>query len=144
MAAVTPINSTAFGFTTPAGPKTATTESGGAGHLETCFFACAFTGTYVQGTGYSITSAQIAAAIAAVKRDGQTITVWDVMAASPGQEGATNAFVMPGQVAFTSTAGPATGLLYGPDLATEHAAAVMGSFGAPVLFAVTFSAQANL
>jgi len=63
---------------------------------------------------------------------------------APGQEGANNSFVMPGQVAFTGTAGPATGLLYGPDLSTEHAAAAMGSFGSPCVFAVTFSAQANL
>ena len=144
MAAVTPINLTAYGFTTPAGPKTAVSESGGAGHLEQCYVACGLTGTYVQGTGFSITSAQLAAAIAGVKRDGQTITIWDVASAAPGQEGAGNAFVMPGQVVFTTTAGPATGLLYGADLATEHAAAVMGSFGAPVVFAVTFSAQANL
>lgn len=144
MAAVTPINLTAYGFTTPAGPKTATTESGGAGHLETCFVACGFTGTYAQGTGFSITAAQLASAISGVKRDGQTITIWDVAAAAAGQEGASNAFVMPGQVAFTSTSGPATGLLYGPDLSTEHAAATMGTFGSPVVFAVTFSAQANL
>ncbi len=142
MAAVTPQNSTAYGFTTPAGPKTAPTESGGAGHLEGCFFACEFTGTYAQGTGFSITSAQIAAAISAVKRDGQTITVWDVASAAPGLEA--GAFVMPKQVSFTSTSGPATGLLVGPDLSTEHAAATMGVFGAPCVFWVTFSAQANL
>lgn len=142
MAAVTPILSTVYGFTTPAGPKTATTESGGAGHMEVAYFACAFTGTYVQGTGFSITSAQMAAAIAAVKRDGQTITIWDVSSAAAGQEG--SAFVMPGPVTFTTTAGPCTGLLYGPDLATEHAAAAMTAFNSLVVLSVTFSAQANL
>lgn len=145
MAAVTPIQMTAYGFTTPAGPKTATSESGGAGHLEVCYVAAAFTGTYVQGTGFSITSTQLASAISAVKRDGQTITIWDVSSAAPGLEGTTSpAFVMPGPVAFTSTSGPATGLLYGPDLATEHAAAALQAFTAPAVFSVTFSAQANL
>lgn len=142
MAAVTPINLTAYGFTTPAGPKTATTESGGAGHIENCYVACGFTGTYVQGTGYSITSAQFAAAISGVKRDGQTITILDVMTADPGLE--TGAFVDSAPVAFTSTAGPATGILVGPDESTEHAAAVMGTFDSPLVFAVKFSAQANL
>jgi hypothetical protein len=142
MAAVTPVNSTAYGFTTPAGPKTATTESGGAGHLECCYFACGFTGTYVQGTGFSITSAQLAAAISAVKRDGQTITILDISSAAPGLEA--GAFVDAGPVAFTSSSGPATGLLYGPDEATEHAAAVMGTFDTPLVFFVKFAAQANL
>jgi hypothetical protein len=141
MAAVTPISLSAYGFTTPAGPKTATTESGGAGHLECCYVACAFTGTYVQGTGFSLTSAQLAAAIAGVKRDGQTITILDVAAAAPGLEA--GAFVDAGPVTF-SAGGPATGLLYGVDESTEHAGAVMGSFDSPVVFFVKFSGQANL
>jgi hypothetical protein len=109
--------------------------------MESCFFACGFTGTYVQGTGYQITSAQITAAISAVRRDGATITIWDVASAAPGQEGSTGAFVIPGPVALTSSAGPATGLLYGPDLATEHAAAAMGAFATPAVFFVQFSSQ---
>lgn len=150
MAAVVPVASsvTAYGFETPAGPKTATTEQLASvvtpGHLECCFVAMAFSGTYAGGTGFSITSAILAAAIAAVKRDGQTITILDVASAAPGQEGATNAFVDAGPVTFTTSAGPATGLLYGPDEATEHANAVMGVFGAPVVFFVKFSAQAIL
>ena len=141
MAAVTPINLTAYGFTTPAGPKTATTEVP-AGHMEVCYVACGLSGTYATGTGFSITSAQLISAINLSKRDGQTIVIWDVASAAAGVEGA--AFVMPGQVTFASTAGPATGLMYGPDLATEHAVAVMGSFASPVVFAVTFSATAAL
>lgn len=142
MAAVTPLNSTVYGFTTPAGPKTATTESGGAGHIECCYFACGFTGTYVQSTGFSITSAQIASAISSSKRDGQTITILDISTAAPGLEA--GAFVDSGPVTFATTAGPATGLLYGADESTEHAAAVMGAFDSPLVFFVKFAAQANL
>jgi len=144
MAAVTPVASslTAYGFNTPAGPKTAGTESGGAGHLECCYVACAFSGTYAGGTGYSITSAQLASAISSAKRDGQTITILDVAAAAPGIEA--GAFVDAGPVTFASSAGPATGLLYGADEATEHANAVMGVFDSPLVFFVKFSAQANL
>ena len=145
MAAVTPINLTAYGFETPAGPKTAVNESGGPGHMELCFVACGFTGTYVQGTGFQITSAQIASTIAGVKRDGGTIVVWDVAAAAAGEEGTSGVFTIPGPVAFTTTAGPATGLLYGNDLATEHAATAMQTFQTPVVFAVCFSSvQANV
>jgi hypothetical protein len=146
MSAVTPINLTAYGFTTPAGPKTAATESGGAGHIEGCYVACGLTGTYVQGTGLSITSAQLATAISTAKRDGQTITILDVATAAPGIEiiSSVNTFVDAGPVTFTTTAGPATALLYGPDEATEHAAAAMGVFVSPLVFFVKFAAQANL
>jgi hypothetical protein len=142
MAAVTPTGQYVHSFSTPNGPKTSTQSP--AGSIRSCIFECAFTGTYAQGTGYSITSAQIVAAINAAQRDGGTITIWDVCAASPGQEGATNAMVMPGQCAFTSSSGPATGLLYGPDMSTEHAAAAMGTFGAPCAFMVTFLDAAAL
>jgi hypothetical protein len=138
MAAVTELNITSYGFTTPAGPATATTESP-VGRLESCFVACGFTGTYVQGTGYSITNAQMAAAISAVKRDGGTIVIVDVMSAAFGLEGTTNAKVISGPVTYAAIGNAITGLLYGPDLATEHAGAVMGAFGSPVVFGVTFS-----
>lgn len=138
-------SSTAYGFTTPAGPKTATTESGGAGHLEMCFVAAAFSGTYVQGTGFSLTNAQVASAISSAKRDGGTITIVDVMSAAPGLEGTTSpAFVMAGPVTYAAIGNAVTGLLYGPDLATEHAAVAMLAFSSPIVFAVTFSSQAAL
>src|SRR5580658_1513778 len=95
MAAVVPVTSTetAYGFETPAGPKTATTETLSSvvtrGHIETCFFACAFSGTYVQGTGFSISYAILQNTISGVKRDGGTITIIDVASAAPGLEGTT-------------------------------------------------------
>jgi|SRR5579859_2511276 len=138
MAAVTAINTTAYGFNTPAGPATAQTESP-VGRLESCFVACGFTGTYVQGTGWSFTAAQLHTAISNAKRDGGTIVILDMMSCAFGLEGATNAKVISGPVILTTLDGNATGLLYGPDLATEHAAAAMGAFGSPVVFAVTFS-----
>lgn len=142
MAAVTPTGQYVHSFTTPNGPKTSTQSP--AGSLRSCIFECAFTGTYAQATGYSITSAQIIAAINAAMRDGGTITIWDVCAASPGQEGATNAWVMPGPAIFTTSAGPCTGLLYGPDMATEHANGAMGTFANPCAFQVTFLDAAAL
>jgi hypothetical protein len=142
MAAVTPTGQYVHSFATSQGPKTSTQTVPGS--LRTCIFECAFTGTYAQATGYSITSAQIIAAINATQRDGGTITIWDVSAIGPGQEGATNAWVMPGPAIFTTSAGPCTGLLYGQDMATEHAAAVMGTFGSPCAFMVTFLDAAAL
>lgn len=142
MAAVTPIGQYVHSFATPNGPKTSTQSP--AGSLRTCIFECNFTGTYVQATGYSITSAQVIAAINATQRDGGTVTIWDMGALAPGQEGTTNAMVMPGPCIFTTSAGPCTGLLYGPDMATEHAAAVMGTFGSPCAFQVTFLDAAAL
>jgi hypothetical protein len=147
MAAVTMLSGsqTAYGFTTPAGPKTATTESGGAGHLEQCYFACAFTGTYVQGTGFTISNAQLAAAISGVKRDGGTITIVDIMSCAPGLEGTTTPLlVIAGPVTYAAIGNAATGLLYGPDLTTEHAATAMLAFSSPIVFAVAFSSQAAL
>jgi hypothetical protein len=131
----------AYGFETPAGPSTASTESP-VGRLETCFVTCSFTGTYVQGTGYSITNAQMQTAISGVKRDGGTITILDVAAGAFGLEGTTSpAKVISGPVTYTAIGNAVTGLLYGPDLATEHAATAMLAFSAPVVFVVTFSSQ---
>jgi hypothetical protein len=149
MAAVVPITSseTAYGFTTPAGPKTATTEQLSSvvtpGHIEQCYFACSFSGTYVQGTGLSISYAILQSTIAGVKRDGGTITIIDVATAAPGLEGTTTPlFVMAGPVTFTTIgSGAATALIYGPDLATEHAATVMLAFTQPMVFSVTFASQ---
>lgn len=141
MTAVAPANTTAYGFETPAGPKTAINESGGPGHLECCYFACTFTGTYVQGAGaFSIPNATITAAIAAVKRDGGTIAIVDVASAAPGLEGTTTpTFTMAGPVTYAAIGNAVTGQLYGNDLATEHAATAMLAYTAPIVFFVTFS-----
>src|SRR5690349_17050971 len=104
MPAVTPVSGSmnAFGFETPAGPSTASTESP-VGRLESCFVAVAFTGTYVQGTGFSITNAQMQAAISGVKRDGGTITILDVMSAAFGLEGTTSpAKVIAGPITYAA------------------------------------------
>lgn len=139
MAAVTVINPTVYGFTTPSGPNALPTYTTGFSAIIQCYFACNFAGTYVQGTGYSLSWANdIIVAINAVKRDGGTIKLWDVSAVAAALEGTTTpAVVMPG--ACVNTSGTATtGLLYGPDGATEHAAATLGVFSRPAVFAVTF------
>ena len=137
MAAVTAANKTAYGFSTPGGPQLVPNYSGGAVVMMQCFFACTFSGTYVQGTGFTLSwASDIAATISANKRDGGTITVWDVCSVAGGLEGATNAIILPGVTAYS--AGATTGLLYGPDGATEHAAAAMGTQGRSCVFCVTF------
>jgi hypothetical protein len=142
MAAVAAANLTSFGFETPAGPRTATTESGGAGHTGVCFISCTFTGTYVQGTGFTISNAQMASAISGVVRDGGTITILDVMSAQAGLEGTTTpTFTAAGPVTYASIGNAATGLLYGADMATEHAATAMLAYTSPIVFAVSFSSQ---
>jgi hypothetical protein len=141
MAAVAAANGTAYGFTTPAGPKTATTESGGPGHLENCYVACSFTGTYVQGTGFTISNAFLTAAIASVKRDGGTIVIADVASAAPGLEtvSGVSTFTAAGPVTYAAIGNAATGLLYGSDLATERGAGAMNSYATPIVFFVSFS-----
>lgn len=144
MAAVTGVCGQAYGFETPAGPATASGESP-VGHIETCFIPVSFTGTYVQGTGFTISNANLAAAISSVKRDGGTIQIIDVATAAPGLEGTTTpAFTMAGPVTYAAIGNAATGLLYGNDLATEHAAAAMAAYTQPMVFVVTFSSEANL
>lgn len=141
MAAVTPITSslTAFGFTTPAGPETSSSESP-VGRMETCFVAMNFTGTYATGTGYSITNAQMQSAISGVKRDGGTIEIVGVAPAFFGIEG-TSSKVISGPVTYAAIGNAITGLLYGPDLSTEHAAAALSAFASPVGFVVTFNSK---
>ncbi len=148
-------NVTAYGFETPGGPATAGNELLGgtgataAGHLETCFVACGWTGGYTATTGWVLGITTIASAIASAKRDGGVIQVWDVAAAAYfALEGATTGVkTIPGPVTFAgpTTAGAntagASGLLYKDDLLTEHASAALGPFQTPTVFVVTFSSQ---
>ena len=141
MSAVVQANVIAYGFTTPAGPKTALTESGGPGHLENCYIACGFTGTYVQGQGFTISNASIVSAIESVKRDGGSIVVQDVMSAAPGLETVSGVptFTAAGPVTYATVGNAVTGLLYGPDLVTERGATAMNSYETPIVFAVSFA-----
>jgi len=126
----------ASNFATPGGSSLSAL-----GSVLTCFVAVDFSGSYVQGTGYSISNAQMIAAITSERRNNSTISILDVMSAAPGQEGSTSAFVMSGPVTYAAIGNAITGLLYGPDLATEHANATMGTFSTPLTFAVTFAEQ---
>ena len=146
MAAVAGVCSNAFGFNTPAGPKTATTESTYAGRIENCIVPVTFTGTYEQGANaFTISNANLAAAISGSRRDGATITILGATGAAPGLEGTTTpTFTYPLVVTYAAVGNAVTGQLYGADLATEHAATAMLAYTAPILFSVTFSAQENV
>ena len=135
------------GFRQPGGPQPLKTAQLTAAIVEAQVFECdvsfSLFGTYVQGTGFEITMAQIASAIAAVRRDGATYTVQAAMATGAGLEGTGNpaspGVVMPG--ALTLSAGNITGLLYLSDGATEHPAQAMLSFVEPITISVVVWSQ---
>lgn len=131
-------------FTTPAGPNDAIGwNSSQSGEIICCYVSVTLTGTYVQGTGYQLTCATIAAAIETARQDGATITIWDVQAGAPGQieVAGVGTFIMAGT--STPSATPpvtVTGLLYTNNLSTEWSAGALGTWDIPLTFAVTFIA----
>jgi hypothetical protein len=130
---------------TPAGPCMAGGYAGGAASLETCDLSTSFVGTYVQGTGFVVQFADVSAALAGSRRDGKTYTILSILASAPGKEGSASAFVMPVNLSAISigSSTQVTGLLYGPDLATERASGALQGFAENCVFSVSYLTQSG-
>lgn len=118
-----------FGFTTPAGPKV----NGSGNAIQSCFITATFSGTYAQADNAQI--AAVGAGIAAVRRDGKTVTLVQACLAFPGDEA--GSIVGAKTVAVSTDA--LTMELTTSDLSTEHSGAALGTFNAPIGFFVTYT-----
>lgn len=120
-----------FNFSTPTGPvrdgATPTKE------VLSCYMTVTFSGTYVQGDNAQILA--IPTAIQTAMKSGKTVTLLDIAFAAPGDEAGTPI----GAKTVVPSGADATMELTGGDLSTEHAAAALGTIGAPLCFFVSFS-----
>lgn len=131
MAAVVGANVQVFGHETPAGSQQ---EFSDGVALLTCFLSIgSFTGTYVQGTGFTVNAAT---AIQNSRRDGKTVTPYSAMFVAPGKENGAVEGLGPG---LTVTSPNITGLITQADGSTERAASAMNAlFDKPFVIAVTY------
>lgn len=132
MAAVVGVAGTSWGFTAPAGPRKTSANAA----AEMCFISLTFTGTYASAGDATVTSAVIAARIAADRRDGRTATILSLAPVAPGDEAGVLVFAQ-----FATLSGSTwTMQLLQADNSTEHADGAMGTWNSGIIFAVGYTA----
>ncbi len=131
MAAVTGVAGASWGFGTPVGPR----KTSAGGIAEMCYVSLTFTGTYASAGDATVTSAVIAARIAADRRDGKTATILAIAPVAPGDEAGVLVFA-----GFPTLSGSTwTMPLLQADNSTEHADGAMGTWNSGVVYAVGYT-----
>lgn len=132
MAAVPGTITGIHGITSPKGDFS---QNGSGLPILGAFIDFTVTGTYVQGGsgGWSITG--VPTALQGFLHNGKTIVILQAAFACPGDEQGT--LIGSGQV--TVSGSTLSGLLLQPDMATEHAAGVLGTIDIPITLFISYT-----